>query len=86
MIQLSSAENQFSLWGSPTIIFMAVNFLMSVFHRLIPSFADRPSIRKFLVQQALGAQNPLWNRALFSIVDGQAHNIEDWRAVGNTLR
>jgi hypothetical protein len=27
-------------------------------------------------------QNPMWNSALFSIIDGQTHNIDYWRALG----
>jgi hypothetical protein len=85
MTELNSAENRFSSYGPPTIIFVVANFSMFAFPCLIPSFPDRPSIRKVsetTANQLMRVRDPMWTNALLFIVDGQTHNIEDWSAIG----
>jgi hypothetical protein len=36
----------------------------------------------FQLQQPLRGQDHVWNGFLLSIADGQIHNIEDWRKLG----
>jgi hypothetical protein len=82
MSDLNSAENQF-FHGD----FQQLSSWLSIL-RCLPSIgASQTSLigsqsKKIPVQQPMRVQDPMWNRDLLSIADGQTPNIEDWRTVG----
>jgi hypothetical protein len=65
--------------GSPTLTSVVTNFSMSAHNCPITGLCHGPSIRKFMLQRPTRAQDPAWTGVLLSLVNGQTHNMYDWR-------